>query len=87
MQHRSERLLIETARHRITGSVTLPRGGYRSRISDYLNSGERDFIALTDVVMESLETPGRRVTHDFLAISRRHIVLAVPIDGTEVEAG
>ena len=46
MQHRSERVLIETERYRIYGVLTLPRDGYRSRMSDFLNSGEREFISL-----------------------------------------
>ena len=39
---------METARHRITGILTLPSDGYRSRLSDFLNASERDFISLTD---------------------------------------
>ena len=54
MQHRSERVLIETERYRIYGVLTLPRDGYRSRMSDFLNSGEREFISLTHVVMEAI---------------------------------
>lgn len=77
-QHRQERVLIETDRHRIAGSITLARDGYRSRVSDLLNASERDFISLTDVVVELLEHPGRGTRHEFLAVSRRHIVIAVP---------
>ena len=55
MEHRQERLLIETDRHRIRGAVTLARDGFRSRISDMLNAAERDFIALTDVTIEPLD--------------------------------
>ena len=35
MQHRSERVRLETERYRIFGTLTLPRDGYRSRMSDY----------------------------------------------------
>ena len=85
MQHRQERVLIETQRHRIAGTLTLAREGYRSRVSDVLNAPERDFVPLTDVTVELLdsETPG--TLHDFLAISRRHIVFAIPMG--EAEAG
>jgi hypothetical protein len=48
VQHRSERVLLETSRYRISGLVTLPRDGYRSRVSDFLNSSARDFISLTE---------------------------------------
>ena len=78
MQHRQERVYIETARHRITGSLTLPAEGYRSRISDVLNTTERDFISLTDVTVELIDIPGRPTQHAFMAISRHHIVFAIP---------
>lgn len=84
MQHRNERVLLETARYRITGSLTLPRGGYRSRVSDFLNSSERDFISLTDASIQAVNeqgTAGEAVQHEFVAVSRHHIVLATTLDG------
>lgn len=81
-QHRSERVLIETTRYRITGDLILPRDGYRSRVSDFLNSSERDFIPLTDVTLEVLDTdgrPGEPVRRDFITIARNHIVLATTV--------
>ena len=53
---RVERIVLETDRHRIVGDLTLPRDGYRSRLSDYLNQGEIVFIPLTDAEI----TPDRR---------------------------
>jgi hypothetical protein len=82
MQHRSERVLLETSRYRISGLVTLPRDGYRSRVSDFLNSSERDFISLTDVSIQALDylgNPGQPVQRDFLAVARQHIVLATTL--------
>ena len=76
-QHRQERILIETDRHRIEGLLTLARDGYRSRVSDVLNATERDFISLTDVTVELLGHEGHGTHHDFLAVSRRHIVIAI----------
>ena len=78
-QHRTERVVIETQRHRITGLLTLARDGYRSRVSDFLNAGERDFISLTDVTVSHLDG-GAEERHAFVAISRSHIVLAVTED-------
>ena len=52
MQHRYERVYVETERHRISGFLTLPADGYRSRLSDFLNSADRDFISLTDCTVE-----------------------------------
>ncbi|MGH2852133.1 MAG: DUF6812 domain-containing protein [Solirubrobacteraceae bacterium] len=78
MDHRTERLLIETDRHRIRGRVTLSRDGFRSRVSDMLNAPERDFIALTDVTIEPLDG-GEPVACEFLALARAKIVFAMPL--------
>ena len=78
MQHRTERVYLETGRHRITGLLTLARDGYRSRVSDVLNASERDFISLTDVTIELVGQEGPGTHHDFLAVSRQHIVIAIP---------
>ena len=80
MEHRDERIVIETDRYRITGMVRLPRDGYRSRLTDYLNSSEREFLALTDVELTSLQGTPQVERHDFIALSLRHVVLAMPAD-------
>ena len=54
MQHRFERISIQTPRHRIVGVATLASDGYRSRLSDLLNAPERDFIPLTDATVTEL---------------------------------
>jgi hypothetical protein len=78
-EHRQERVVIQTQSHRITGALTLPREGYRQRISDVLNAFERDFLALTDVTLEPVDG-GPATTHAFLAVSRHHIVWVVPAE-------
>ncbi|MEA2269437.1 MAG: hypothetical protein QOC64_2047 [Solirubrobacteraceae bacterium] len=78
MQHRHEPVYIETARHRISGRLTLPADGYRSRLSDFLNASERDFVSLTDAVVEVIGREGPGTKHEFIAVSRRHIVFAIP---------
>jgi hypothetical protein len=78
MQHqRKEQIELETARHRITGSVTLSQNGFRSRVSDLLNASERDFIALTDVTLVPLDG-GEPIRREFVAVSRHHIVFVAP---------
>jgi hypothetical protein len=84
MAERSERaagngrLMIETDRHRITGTVTAAKDGSRSRISEMLNTSERDFIALTDVTIEPLD--GRpELRCEFLVVARSKIVFALPL--------
>jgi len=76
MEHRQERIRVETERHRIEGVLTLARDGYRSRVSDVLNASERDFITLTDVTVSPLEG-GPIELHPYLTLARRHIVFAV----------
>jgi hypothetical protein len=76
MDHRRERIRIETERHRIIGVITLARDGYRSRVSDVLNAPERDFITLTEVSVEPL-SGGPVELHPYLTLARRHIVFAV----------
>ena len=83
MQHRHERIYIETMRHRISGVMTLPEEGYRSRISDFLNASEREFISLTDCVVELIGQDGPGTRHGFIAVSRHHIVFAIPESGDE----
>jgi uncharacterized protein DUF6812 len=85
MDHRQERIRIETPRHRIEGVITLAREGYRSRVSDVLNASERDFLTLTDVVVEPLDG-GPPEIHPFLAVARSHIVFAVgPVEDEPAE--
>jgi hypothetical protein len=81
MDHRRERVRIDTERHRIEGYLTLARDGYRSRVSDVLNASERDFITLTEATVEPLEG-GPRELHPFLTVARRHIVFAVAASET-----
>jgi hypothetical protein len=76
MDHRKERIRIETERHRIEGVLTLARDGYRSRVSDVLNASEREFITLTEVTVSPIEG-GPIELHPYLTLARRHIVFAV----------
>jgi hypothetical protein len=80
MEHRDERIVVETGRYRITGLLRLPRDGYRSRLTDYLNASERSFLPLTDVELAPLEGDGPIERRPFLALSVNHIVLAMPAD-------
>jgi hypothetical protein len=87
VEHQDRRIVVETARYRISGLLRLPRDGYRSRLTDFLNSAERDFIALTDVEVELLDGDGRPEHRDFVAVARSQIVLAAPAElDAEAEA-
>jgi hypothetical protein len=80
VEHRDERILVETDRYRITGVLRLPRDGYRSRLTDYLNSSDREFVALTDAEIAPFDG-GEVQRRPFLAVSLQHVVLAMPLDG------
>ena len=77
MEHRDERIVVETDRYRISGLIRLPRDGYRSRLTDYLNSSERAFLALTDVELVPFDG-GPAERRPFLALALSHVVLAMP---------
>jgi hypothetical protein len=79
MEQKQERVLFETSRHRIWGTVTLARDGYRSRISDMLNASERSFISLTDVTVQLLDGSEPPVAHQYMALARDHVVYAVAL--------
>jgi hypothetical protein len=79
MDNRLEKVVIETDRHRITGTLHLPKEGYRSRLSDYLNRGDTHFIPLVDAEMASLDGNGNE-RHAFLAVSLHQVQIAYPID-------
>lgn len=80
MDTRIERIVLETDRYRIVGDLTLPREGYRSRLSDYLNRGDMAFIPLANVVIGPLGSGGRGEWRDFIAVARPHVLLAYPAD-------
>ena len=78
METRVERVVLETDRHRIVGDLTLPREGYRSRLSDFLNRGDLDFIPLVNA---TIATPGNGTNdevREFIAVARHHVQLAYP---------
>jgi hypothetical protein len=85
VQHRFERISIDTPRHRIVGVATLAQDGYRSRLSDLLNAPERDFISLTDATVTELDGSGEVSQHEFIAVHRQHIVFAVTLGEVEAE--
>jgi hypothetical protein len=79
MESRIERVVLETHRHRIVGDVTLPREGYRSRLSDFLNRGDLDFIPVVNAELSPLNG-GAPETRSFIAVARTHVQLAFPFE-------
>jgi hypothetical protein len=80
VEHREEPIVVETNRYRITGILRLPRDGYRSRLTDYLNASERTFLPLTNVEIVSLDGSREAERRAFIALSISQIVLATPAD-------
>ena len=70
--------MVETDRYRIEGSLTLPREGYRSRLSDHINRREQEFFTIQDANLVALDGSGRDWAAPILMLARRHIRLIVP---------
>ena len=83
MEHRLENVVVETDRYRIEGKLTLPREGYRSRLSDYVNQRDRDFFAFQDATLTPLSGDGRSRDVPFLMVARRHVVMVTPNSGQD----
>jgi hypothetical protein len=79
MPFRRERVRIETARHEIEATLQLPDEGFRSRLTDFLNSHGDDFLPLTDVEITWLDGARATERHDYLALAARHVVLVVEL--------
>jgi hypothetical protein len=82
METRTERVVLETPSHRIIGDLTLPREGYRSRLSDFLNRGDVNFLPLVNADVESHNGGSAESLHrEFIAVARDHVQLAYPLEG------
>ena len=84
MPFRRARVRIETGRHEIEGSLQLPYEGFRSRMTDFLNSQGDDFLPLTDAEVTWLDGSRPPENHDYLALAARHVVLVVEIGSGEI---
>jgi hypothetical protein len=84
MNHRRLRVRLETERHAIEGTLQLPSEGYRSRMTDFLNAHEQEFLPLTDVRLRRLDGQGDDEEREYVAVSARHIVLVTELDSLGV---
>jgi len=89
MHYRRLRVRLETEGHVIEGTLQLPSEGYRSRMTDFLNSHDSDFLPVTDATLTPRDAGRGPERHDYLAVSVRHIVLGVELEslGTFDAAG
>jgi hypothetical protein len=79
MPFRRERVRIETGRHEIEGTLQLPHEGFRSRMTDFLNTQGDDFLPLTDAEVTWLDGSRAPENHDYLALATRHVVIVVEL--------
>ena len=75
MDLRLEQIVLETDRWRIEGQLTLPREGYRSRLSDYVNQRDREFFSIQDAILTALDEPREVRQMPFVMVARSHIRL------------
>lgn len=82
MDLRYEHVVIETDRYRIEGELALPREGYRSRLSDYVN-GEREFFPIVNATVTPLEGAAAVQEIGFVLVARHGVTLMVPSGGPD----
>jgi hypothetical protein len=70
---REEKVVLETDRYRIAGTLTMPREGYRSRLSDYVNQRDREFFTVSDATVTELDAPDQSRQASFLMVGRSHV--------------
>ena len=80
VEMRQEQVVVETDRYRVEGRLTLPREGYRSRLSDHVNRRDHDFFTIVDAQLVALDGSGRDWKAPVLMLARRHIRLIVPAE-------
>jgi hypothetical protein len=83
VEMRHERVVVETDRYRVEGMLTLPREGYRSRVSDHVNRRDQEFFTILDAQLVALDGSGRDWRAPVLMLARQHIRLIVPAPDDE----
>ncbi len=78
MDLRQERVVLETERYRVEGNLTLPREGYRSRLSDHINRRDQEFFTVVDARLRPLDGSDEEWRAGVVMLARRHIRLVVP---------
>ena len=82
MQSRHARVRIETARHEIEATLQLPHEGFRSRLTDYLNTRSEAFRPMTDAEVTYLDGAREPERHEYLALASRQVVLVIELAPT-----
>ena len=69
---------IQTDTFKIRGTLFVPlagEGGYSSRLSDFLNNPDKNFLALTAVKVEALPESEAKWEAPFLALNKRVVTM------------
>ena len=74
MDLRQEKVVVETDRYRVEGSLTLPSAGHQSRLSDHVNRRDLQFLTLQDATLTPLDG-GRSWRTELLMVSQAHVRL------------
>jgi uncharacterized protein DUF6812 len=82
-RQRRERVFLETDRYRIEGKLTLPAEGFRSRLSDYVNQGDREFFSIEDAAVTPLDGSTEAQRIGFMLVARQHVRLVLPVEPGE----
>jgi hypothetical protein len=62
----------------VEGDLTMPREGYRSRLSDHINRRDLEFFAIQDAKLTAIDGSGSEWQAPVVLLARRHIRLIVP---------
>jgi len=79
--HQRVRVLVETEKRTFVGNVYMPVRNERFRLSDHLNSYDKEFLCLADVRVKDRgqeHRPGE--LREFVAISVSSITYVTPVD-------
>jgi hypothetical protein len=77
MDLQKQKVVVETDRYRVTGAMTLPAEGFRSRLSDHVNREELVFFTIEDAELTPLDG-GDGWTAPVLMLARSHVRLVTP---------
>lgn len=74
---------IFTSNNMVTGYVHLPTGGYRTRVSDYLNQDAVVFVPVTAARLYALDGSAELGAEDCVILNKNIIQAVVPIGENE----
>jgi hypothetical protein len=83
---RHEHIVLETDRYRVEGDLTLPGEGFRSRLSDFVNQRDREFLSIQDATITPLDEAEQGQRVPFVMIGRRHVRVMIPAERPAPEA-